>query len=663
MKKLEFSRADFPNQHPIDFAKAIIGGSDVGSAPLGEHGNTSHMLDLVAFRITNFRSIVDTGWCAFSKDGATVIVGQNESGKSSILEALSKTLGPSNITDDDCRIDAELPAVLLKVRVAPKELLDKLADYPEEQVLVLVKYLAHTKNILTLSYRWVQVPTAEKYECILGCEDQDLANVLESMQPQPAPEPPAPEAKQESEEEEQEDEDEEEEEEDEAEEDDGINLTVGNLAQEIYTEGPTMVLFDQASGLLPDRVDIQKKDGHWSLAGAGAIAAHNFLKIANVGLAALVEGSPRSRQTMLARANAIVTEDFSRFWSQTIGKREKLQLKCEYANHGPTSPTPGAPHLEFWIVDGLNQLFPKQRSLGVRWFVSFYLQLKASEKDADGAVFLLDEPGANLHSKAQADVLKLINQLGSSSKRQIVYTTHSPHMIEYDKLYRVLAAQRDGDADNTPTRVIHAHELGAASRDTLSPVLTSMGVDLSHQQVVQKRNNVILEEISGFYYLTAFWKLVGEKQEAYFIAATGVSNVEALANMFLGWGLEFVVAVDDDTAGRQAYNGLKRHMFGDDDSTASARMFKIPGDGIEDTFERNDFKSHVLGEPDAPVEGKNSQYVKAGARAKAILAYQFLNKVTAGEIKFADLSTDTKTSMKNVVRGIVSRLQQKPASS
>jgi hypothetical protein len=361
----------------------------------------------------------------------------------------------------------------------------------------------------------------------------------------------------------------------------------------------------------------------------------------------------------LARANATVTEDFSQFWSQTIGKREKLQLKCEFAYYGTGTIAPGSPHLEFWIVDGLNQLFPKQRSLGVRWFVSFYLQLKASEKATEGTVFLLDEPGANLHSKAQSDVLKLINQLGSSTKRQIVYTTHSPHMIEYDKLYRVLAAQRDGDADNTPTRVIHAHDLGAASRDTLSPVLTAMGVDLSHQQVVQKRNNVILEEISGFYYLTAFWKLSGERQEAHFIASSGAGNVETLANMFLGWGLEFIVAVDDDSAGRQAYNSLKRHMFGEDEIAASARMLKIPGDGIEDTFGRADFKKFILNDPDTSIDGKNSHHVRTTGKAKAMLAYTFLNKVSSGEIKLAALEAETKTNIKALVRGVVSRLQRK----
>src|SRR5262249_34282780 len=137
-------------------------------------------------------------------------------------------------------------------------------------------------------------------------------------------------------------------------EDDKSNLTPARLGELVYIEAPTTVLFDQASGLLPDRVDIQKKGNGWTLVGPGAAAAENFLTIANVSLQALVEGSARSRQTTLARANSVVTDDFSRFWSQTIGKKEKLQLKCEFAYYGTGSSTPGAPHFEFWIVDGLN---------------------------------------------------------------------------------------------------------------------------------------------------------------------------------------------------------------------------------------------------------------------------------------------------------------------
>ncbi|MDF0522102.1 AAA family ATPase [Bradyrhizobium yuanmingense] len=611
-------------------------------------------MKLIAFRITNFRSIVDTGWCPFASDGITVIVGQNESGKSSILEALATTLHATDISDDDCRIDAPMPAIFLRIEIDAKRLLAALAAYNEDQVAVAGVILEMREGELIVSFRWRYDAANAKYACVISCEDTDLA---EALQKNAAPKVKDTESETAEEEEIESGEDAEEERAKKV----VYDLTPERLGEEICALAPAIVLFDQAAGLLPDRVDIQKgKRGESVLSGTGMQAAANFLKIANINLDALVDGSPRTRQTLLARANATVTADFSSFWSQTIGKNEKLQLKCSFAYYGPgAQKSAGAPHLEFWITDGTNQLFPKQRSLGVRWFISFYLQLKASENDEQGTVFLFDEPGANLHSKAQADVLKVINGLAKSNKSQIVYSTHSPHMIEYDKLYRVIAAQRDGDADNSPTTLVHAHELGAASRDTLSPVLTAMGVDLSHQQVVKKRNNVILEEISGFYYLTAFWDLLGEKQEAYFIAATGASNVQALANMFLGWGLEFIVAVDDDSAGRQAYNNLKRYMFGDDEIVSKQRMLKIAGDGMEDIFSKNDFCLHILGDPDLTYEGKNSQHVKSSTHSKPILAYEFLNKVRGKKIKFADFDADTKAAIKQLVREITSRLHNK----
>ena len=46
------------------------------------------MMKLTAFRIKNFRSIVDTGWQNLSPDNITCLIGQNESGKTSVLEAL-----------------------------------------------------------------------------------------------------------------------------------------------------------------------------------------------------------------------------------------------------------------------------------------------------------------------------------------------------------------------------------------------------------------------------------------------------------------------------------------------------------------------------------------------------------------------------------------------
>ena len=80
------------------------------------------------YKITNFRSIVDTGWRSFSSDNVTVLIGQNESGKTSVLAALAKTFSHNNISDDDKRIGEPLPKVYIRIKLAEEDI-DSLVDH------------------------------------------------------------------------------------------------------------------------------------------------------------------------------------------------------------------------------------------------------------------------------------------------------------------------------------------------------------------------------------------------------------------------------------------------------------------------------------------------------------------------------------------------------
>src|SRR6185312_9463241 len=197
----------------------------------------------------------------------------------------------------------------------------------------------------------------------------------------------------------------------------------------------------------------------------------------------LVLSDTKSRAAILKSANKQVTESFLEFWRQTIGTLSKLELECKINHHPVGHALAGKPYLEFLITDSYGPLYPKQRSRGTRWFISFYLQLQASAVRQRNWFFLLDEPGANLHEKAQSDVLKLIEKIRPTIG--VIYSTHSPHLISYESIHRILAVERDPDRPSNPTKVIGAHTLGAASIDTLSPILTKMGVALSRQTSIK----------------------------------------------------------------------------------------------------------------------------------------------------------------------------------
>ena len=72
-------------------------------------------------------------------------------------------------------------------------------------------------------------------------------------------------------------------------------------------------------------------------------------------------------------------------------------------------------------------------SSGLQWFLSFYLIFLVESEDAHkGAILLLDEPGLTLHALAQEDLSDFFENL--SKTNQIVYSTHSAHMIHADHL-------------------------------------------------------------------------------------------------------------------------------------------------------------------------------------------------------------------------------------
>jgi predicted ATP-dependent endonuclease of OLD family len=101
--------------------------------------------------------------------------------------------------------------------------------------------------------------------------------------------------------------------------------------------------------------------------------------------------------------------------------------------------------------DGVYQI--NERSLGFRWFFTFLLftQFRPHRKNTpENVIFLFDEPASNLHSYAQKHLLKSFENLTRNSK--VIYTTHSHHMINPDWLESTFVVKNVGlnleDTDN-----------------------------------------------------------------------------------------------------------------------------------------------------------------------------------------------------------------------
>ncbi|HEX8021984.1 AAA family ATPase, partial [Mucilaginibacter sp.] len=87
-------------------------------------------------------------------------------------------------------------------------------------------------------------------------------------------------------------------------------------------------------------------------------------------------------------------------------------------------------YLEFNLKEHSNYYQIAERSLGFRWFFTFLLftEFRKNRANNNGEIlFMLDEPASNLHSTAQKKLLQTFEKILKNSK--LIYTTHSHHLI------------------------------------------------------------------------------------------------------------------------------------------------------------------------------------------------------------------------------------------
>jgi predicted ATP-dependent endonuclease of OLD family len=433
--------------------------------------------------------------------------------------------------------------------------------------------------------------------------------------------------------------------------------TIEEIAMEMFSYIPVFEFFEDFSSLLPNKIDLEdilKESGNIE----GYKAAQNFLKLAGLNADFFREKNQRILKQKIENLNSDITIDFQDYWSQNVGKDNKIKLNFELEHYDYTVPEKsGKPYLEFWIKDKQERLYPKQRSRGVRWFLSFYLELKATAiNNHFNRVLLIDEPGLSLHARAQEDVLKVFEDL--KNKMQIIYCTHSPHLVDPSKLYRIMAIQRaDEDDERSETIVMDAKSLHEASSDTLTPIYSLMGVRLNDKQLIQQKNNVIVENSITYYYLNEISRLIDFQEKVFFVPAINESGIPVLANILMGWKLDFLVLAFDTPEKREMVEILKKSVFLQHEDQTGKKTLLFEGyKKIEDLFSTIDFKRFILQKRGGITES-NSEYIDSNSLSRMILVTNFLNYLKTEKITFSDFDEETRrnfTQLFNRLKKIIS---------
>ncbi|HEX2396136.1 MAG TPA: AAA family ATPase [Bacteroidales bacterium] len=429
------------------------------------------------------------------------------------------------------------------------------------------------------------------------------------------------------------------------------------LGNSLWKHIPMFEFFEDFSSLLPNKIDLDDLL-YENIHAEGYKAARNFLFVAGLNADFFREENHRILKQKIENLNTEITVDFQDYWRQSVGKDDKIRINFELEHYDNSQPEKsGKPYLEFWIKDKQERLYPKQRSRGVRWFLSFYLELKATAKsNTVDRIMLIDEPGLSLHARAQEDVLKVFEDLRQNL--QIIYSTHSPNLIDLKKLYRIIAVQRAKDSDETSeTIILDSRSLNEASADTLSPVYALMGTRLNERQFVFPKNNFIVEDAVTFHYMEAMSMLYGFDLPVHFIPASGADVIPTLANLLYGWKVSFGLVMMDNQSGNRVSELMKNTMFFTNGSTK--KLILVNGIyTVEDLFSTIDFKRFILKQR-VGITIRNSEYIESNKLSRIVLVSDFHSKIKEENLHFTDFDAETRqnfTNLFNLIRNAIEKV-------
>lgn len=373
------------------------------------------------------------------------------------------------------------------------------------------------------------------------------------------------------------------------------NIIQGYIAQNYLKPNfPKFWYFDEYFSL-PSRVNINRLQSNQvdaELTAEALKTSKALFELAGIDIAKLVNAS--TFESFIAELEATsneITDQIFEYWSTN----ENLEIKFEIETvKNPQNPNVIEKVLDIRVRNTRHRVsLPlKNRSKGFNWFFSFIVWFSKIQSDGNkNFILLLDEPGLNLHASAQADLLRYIEDL--AKEYQVIYTTHSPFMIDSNHLERVRTVY-DSDAGSIISNAIQEKD-----PDTLFPLQAALGYDIAQNLFISK-NNLLVEGPADLLYLTIISSMLesekreGLKDSITIVPIGGMDKVASFISLLRGSKLNIVCLLDSfsDQKGKQRIDDLIKIKIIKDRNVRYFDEFVKTTNGkadIEDLFEKSEY--------------------------------------------------------------------------
>lgn len=284
------------------------------------------------------------------------------------------------------------------------------------------------------------------------------------------------------------------------------------------------------------------------------------------------------RALLLQSAGAKLTKEFKDWWKQG-DYRFRFHADGNF--------------FQIWVSDDRRpeEVKLESRSTGLQWFLSFFLVflVESSAEHAD-SILLLDEPGHSLHPLAQRDLSDFFNSL--SQTNQIIYTTHSPFLIDADRLERARKVYIDKCGTTKATDNLRLEESNSPHAGAAFAVHSALNLSIMESLLIGCEP-IIVEGISDQYYLTTIKSLligagkITPSRELVFPPGGGTKTARTIASILIGRDHRLpLILLDGDEPGKRMAKELKSSTYQQDKESVllTDEFVDIERSEIEDLF-------------------------------------------------------------------------------
>lgn len=299
-----------------------------------------------------------------------------------------------------------------------------------------------------------------------------------------------------------------------------------------------------------------------------------------------------------------ITDQVFKYWSQGPHLRVEFDKSQEYHPDANRNRKDEELVLHVRIKDQNNQLtLPfDERSRGFVWFFSFLSYFSEMSKKKKDLVLLLDEPGLNLHARAQYDLLQFINDR-LAPEHTVVYTTHSPFMLEPRKLERAKLVMKDELGESGGTIV--SEDILDSDDDTMFPLQAALGYDLI-QTLLIGPEVLLVEGKSDMTYLQVMSDILDKKgKEALshrwtIIPLSGADNAPTFVSLFGANDLRIAVLLDEDSDVNRRIKGIENRGGTDVEDIVTVSEFSQSEEADTEDLFSNEFYQEVVNDAYLP---------------------------------------------------------------